>query len=272
MPANTLPDPAELYETFYGPAIFAPLADALLAFADPRPGERVLDLACGTGIVARAAAARVAPDGSVVGVDLNPSMLAVARAAASAAGTTVEWREGDATALELPAGAFDVAVCQQGLQFFSDRLAALRSVRRALAPGGRLALALWQGVEHQPLFAGFAEVEARHLAPLGIPHEALLAPFSLGDSAAIRAILEESGFDSIRLAPHTVEAVFPAAGFARKMETAYAAVVPEFVEDPAAFEEYVEAVERGTSDVVRRFTEGDVVRIGMPAHLVLARC
>src|SRR2546425_12174530 len=110
----------EAYERYMVPSLFRPWAIDLLKLAAPIPGERVLDVACGTGIVARLAAKSVAPMGKVIGLDLNAGMLKVARAA-SAGTENVEWREGNATALRLSDQTFDLVLCQQGLQFFPDR-------------------------------------------------------------------------------------------------------------------------------------------------------
>jgi SAM-dependent methyltransferase len=132
---------AETYERYMVPAIFGPWAEDLLALAMPTPGERVLDVACGTGVVARLVAQRVAPTGTVVGFDLNPGMLAVARTLPLPQGAKIEWREGNVSAMPFPDASFDLTLCQQGLQFFPDRSAALREMRRVLAPRGRLALA-----------------------------------------------------------------------------------------------------------------------------------
>ena len=118
--------PAEIYESFFVPALSAPWAEDLLRRTAPRPGERVLDVACGTGIVARRVAPRVGPTGRVVGVDPNLGMLAVARAAAAAEGVSIEWREGRAEALPVEDAAFDLVCCQVALMFFEDRAAALR--------------------------------------------------------------------------------------------------------------------------------------------------
>jgi SAM-dependent methyltransferase len=103
----------EVYERHMVPAIFASWVSALLDLVAPKPGERVLDVACGTGVVARQAASQVGIGGHVVGLDLNGEMLALARAL----GPAVEWREGNAMALPFATNAFDVVVCQQGLQF-----------------------------------------------------------------------------------------------------------------------------------------------------------
>ena len=128
----------EAYERHLVPAIFAPWATVLLELARLQPGERVLDAACGTGVVARAATSRVGAAGTVTGVDLNPGMLDVARAVSGEAGQAIAWREGDLAALPFADGAFDVVLCQQGLQFFPDCLAALQEMRRVLVPGGQL--------------------------------------------------------------------------------------------------------------------------------------
>ena len=119
---------AEAYERYAVASWSGPLAARLVALAAPREGERVLDVACGTGIVARLA---VGAGGSVAGVDLNEGMLAVAREQAPA----IDWRQGDVEALPVADGAFDLVACQQGLQFFGHRAAALAEMRRALAPG-----------------------------------------------------------------------------------------------------------------------------------------
>jgi ubiquinone/menaquinone biosynthesis C-methylase UbiE len=266
-----LPSPAELYESFYGPAIFQPLAEVLVPAAGPRVGERVLDVACGTGIVARRVAPPLGPSGRVLGVDLNPAMIEVARMHPAPEGAPIAWEVDDATALALPAGSFDLVLCQQGFQFFSDRAAALRGFREALTEGGRLALALWKGIEHHPVFAAFAEVEARYLAPLGVTYDDILAPFSLGDAEEIRALLDAAGFTRIELFEATIDARFPQPEtFARNMETAYAAVIPGFAGDPEAFGAYLDGVERDTRDLVRRHTEGNAVRFPMPTHIAVA--
>ena len=137
---------AELYERYPGRYILAPWAPLLVDAARLATGERVLDVACGTGIVARAAAERVGPAGRIVGVDLNPGMIAVARSLPTPFAATVDWLERSALDLQLADAVFDVVLCQQGLQFFPDKLLALREMRRVLGPGGRLALSVWNGV------------------------------------------------------------------------------------------------------------------------------
>jgi len=145
--------------------MFAPCATQLLDLAAVEPGERVLDVACGTGIVARRAAARVGAGGVVAGSDVNEGMLEVAAATAIDLPVRIEWHRADATALPLPDGAFDVVCCQQGLQFVPDPPLALREARRVLTPGGRLALAVWRSIDHHPVFAAFVRALERHAGP-----------------------------------------------------------------------------------------------------------
>jgi SAM-dependent methyltransferase len=136
---------AELYERVVARHILGPWAPSLVDAARLAAGERVLDLACGTGVVARIAAQRVGPTGRVTGVDLNAGMISVARSLPAPEGARVEWLEGSALAVPLPDAGVDVVVCQQGLQFFPDKALALREMRRVLDRGGRLALSVWSG-------------------------------------------------------------------------------------------------------------------------------
>ena len=131
----------EIYERELVPAVFGPWAPILIELVDPKPGDRVIDIACGTGIVAGLAAAKVGPTGIVAGVDLNPGMLSVARTLRSSDdAASVRWQEASADRLPFPDGSFDIAYCQLGLQFFADRPAALREMRRVLSSTGQLAL------------------------------------------------------------------------------------------------------------------------------------
>jgi ubiquinone/menaquinone biosynthesis C-methylase UbiE len=186
----------ENYERYLVPRIFAPWAEDLVEAAALRAGERVLDIACGTGIVARIAARRLGNRGSVVGLDTSAPMLATARAAATAEGAAVEWREGDALEQPFANGAFEVALCQQGLQFFPDKPRGLREMHRVLRPGGRIVLSVWGPIERSPGFAALAEALTRH-----VDHRAggLLAsgPFSLSDAGALRALIAGANFKDI---------------------------------------------------------------------------
>jgi ubiquinone/menaquinone biosynthesis C-methylase UbiE len=165
----------------------------LVEIAAPGTGQRVLDLACGTGAVARAAAARVGATGHVVGLDLNPAMLAMAQRD----GPPIEWREGNATALPFAEATFDLVCCHQGLQFFPDRTAALRDMRRVLVPGGRLALGVWRRLEHQPFYTALTDALERYVSVQAAA--SLRAAFTLGDALELRALIAHAGFHEIHM-------------------------------------------------------------------------
>jgi ubiquinone/menaquinone biosynthesis C-methylase UbiE len=138
----------ELYQKYLVPAITTKWAEDLVGRAQPRAGETVLDIACGTGVVARLAGRRMA-QGHVTGLDLNKGMLAVARTLPTE-GVPIEWIEGSALALPFPAGKFDLVLCQLGLQFFPDQGRALREMHRVLSPSGRVALSVFSPIERTP--------------------------------------------------------------------------------------------------------------------------
>lgn len=182
------------YERYAVEGFFAAWADDLLTRAELQPGERVLDVACGTGIVSRGAITQVGETGSVTGVDLNAGMLAEAVDHVPA-GRQIHWREGDATALPFDDASFDVILCQQGLQFFPDKSAAAAEMRRVLAPGGRVLVSVWRSLDHNPYSATVAEALGRHLDP---KFEAMMtAPFAFGDAADLEAVFRLAGFDDI---------------------------------------------------------------------------
>ena len=147
---------AELYQRIPARYILGPWAPLLVERAAVAQGERVLDVACGTGVVTRAAAERVASGGRVAGIDLNPGMIAVARSLPPTAGAAIEWHEASALALPFADSGFDVVLCQQGLQFFPDKALALREMRRVLRPGGRLALSVWNNAGPYSTAVGMA--------------------------------------------------------------------------------------------------------------------
>jgi ubiquinone/menaquinone biosynthesis C-methylase UbiE len=180
----------EMYERWLVRPLFRPWAESSLDEIKLSPGDRVLDIACGTGIVARVAKERLGNTGHVVGVDLSPNMLSVARSMAP----NVDWREGDAGALPLRAGErFDIVVCQQGLQFFPDKPAAVTQMRQALATDGRLAVATWRSDTEIPFFLELRRVAERHLGVI------VDQRFSLGDAAALEKLLSNAGVHDIRV-------------------------------------------------------------------------
>ena len=194
---------AEIYEEFFVPALFRQWAPVVADAAGIRAGQRVLDVACGTGVLAREASGRVAPDGSVVGLDRNEGMLATARRIAPA----VEWKAGRAEQLPFPDGSFDAVVSQFGLMFFEDRVQAVREMRRVLKPGGRMALAVWDALANSPGYAAMAALLDRLFGPR-IAGE-LHAPFSLGDAAKLRGLFAEAGLGDATVATQAGTARFP---------------------------------------------------------------
>lgn len=183
----------ENYEAYFVPAIGAPLAADLIAAARLHPGERVLDVACGTGVVTRLAAALVGTGGAVAGLDVDPGMLAVARATSS---DDITWYETSIEAAPLPDNAFDVVLCQMGLQFVADKPKALAEMRRVLARGGRVVLNLPGPTP--TLFAELADALARHIDArcAGFVN----AVFSLHDPDELRGLLTGAGFEVIEIA------------------------------------------------------------------------
>ena len=198
----------EVYEPELVPAVFGPWAPILIELADPKPGDRVIDIACGTGIVARIAAARVRPSGAVAGVDLNPSMLKVARSSnATADAASIQWQEATADKLPFPDGSFDVAYCQLGLQFFADRPAALREMRRVLSTGGRLAVMVWCGIHESPGFEAFAEMLERNVSSAAAA--IMRAPFGLSDANELSRLVAGAGFQDIKVQRRIGAVEFP---------------------------------------------------------------
>jgi len=183
------------YERYQVPSVFEPLARMFLERIVLRPGQRVLDVACGTGIVARHAAAILGPAGSMVGVDLNSRMLDVARERAPTDGAQLEWRQGDAASLPCIDADFDVVLCQQGLQFFPDKAGALVEMRRVLKPRGLVGICVWRVIEHSPCHFAIVEALRRHVT--AEVAQRFQAPFSFGDPDVLNAAMVDAGFRDV---------------------------------------------------------------------------
>ncbi|HEY7414063.1 MAG TPA: class I SAM-dependent methyltransferase [Ktedonobacteraceae bacterium] len=200
---------ADKYEQELIPAIFDPWSHSTIATAEPQKGEYVLDVACGTGVVARNIASYLGPQGKVVGLDSNPEMLATARSLPSPSGATIQWIEGFAQRLPFARATFDITLCQGGLQFISDQHAALQEMYRVLKPGGRIVLMIFREIQYAPAFAILAETIASYAAPLMI--QSIMTPFTLGDADAVQALVEKVGFQQISIHQETREMHFPSA-------------------------------------------------------------
>jgi ubiquinone/menaquinone biosynthesis C-methylase UbiE len=184
------------YQEFLVPAMFAPFAEALVEQAGLGEGSRVLDVACGTGAASRAAARRAGASGSVIGVDLGEPTLEVARAQPADVGAApITWLQADATALPVEDAAFDVAICQQGLQFFPDKPAALAEMHRALKPGGRLAIATWTAIERGPVGV-LAEALERHVGTEAA--SVVGSPFAL-PADELEGLITATGFHGVEV-------------------------------------------------------------------------
>ncbi len=186
---------ARLYEEGIVPSMSKPLTEMMFDHLSLKVGDRVLDVACGTGILTRVAAHRFHNLACLVGVDLNPGMLEIAREHTPTTSISIEWRQADACELPLPDNSFDMVFCQHGLQFIPDKLVALREMKRVLAPSGRLAFTVWG--EPTLYQASLAEALKRHVSEETAT--SCLAPFALRDVATIQKLLDEAGFQVVEM-------------------------------------------------------------------------
>jgi ubiquinone/menaquinone biosynthesis C-methylase UbiE len=197
----------ELYQRYLVPAITSIWAADLIDRAQPKFGESVLDIACGTGVVSRLAAERV-ETGRIVGLDLNSGMLAVARSLPMA-GASIEWLEGSALSLPFPESSFDLVLCQLGLQFFPDRALALREMRRVLVPSGRVALSVYSAIERTPAAHAFVRALDHHLGPEASRIKRAEHIFPTAEQ--VGALMAEADFEQITLNTVTKRITFPSA-------------------------------------------------------------
>lgn len=183
----------EIYAAHLVPAIFEPWAPIVLDIAQLHEGQSVLDVACGTGVIANGAAERVGAAGSVTGLDNNPGMLGVASARA---GRDVRWQEADAQTLPYPDRSFDRLICQLGLQYLPDRPAAVREMHRVLRPSGRVVVLVWRDLSHSPGFAALADALAAHVGPEAA--SVMRAPFVFGDDPGpLTSLLDGADFADV---------------------------------------------------------------------------
>ena len=188
---------AEAYEASLVPALFDEWATHLVEAARVTAGQDVLDVACGTGIVARRVADRIEGAGRVVGLDLNEAMLTVARRVRP----ELEWVQGEAGELPFADTSFDVVLCQSGLMFFPDRAAALREMARVVAPDGTVAVQVWASLAAQPTYGPFVEIAARHAGADAV--ELLGSYWTLGDLELVGALLAAAGLELVETRTRT---------------------------------------------------------------------
>lgn len=189
---------AAFYERFFVPALFGAFARPVCDAAGLLPGASVLDVACGTGVLTRAAAARVGPDGHAQGIDLNPGMLAMARQVAP----EMNFVEGDAAHLPFADGRFDTVVSQFGLMFMPDPVRVLAEIGRVTRPQGRIAVAVWHDLTHFDGYQVLAEIFDDALGSQA--GDGVRAPFKMGQPATLVHLAETAGLQSV--ATQTVQA------------------------------------------------------------------
>ena len=200
-------DASEIYEKYLVPAYFLEWAQLLINSTTLKQGARVLDVACGTGIVARTAARIVGERGKVVGLDLNPGMLAVARKETENNPVDTEWHQASAIEMPLSNGDFDNVFCQAGIMFFPDRPAALSEMYRVLVPGGGLAASVWRALERAPGFAALARAMEKHVGPDAAA--IVRSAFVFDTTDELHKLMHEAGFDNVRIILETRMVRFP---------------------------------------------------------------
>jgi SAM-dependent methyltransferase len=257
-----------VYEDVMVPRLFVPWARLLLDGLELRPGETVLDVACGPGSASRLAAAAVGPGGRVVGCDLSAAMLAIAREKPPVeGGAPIEYHEAPADRLPVPDSGFDAAICQQGLQFFPDRLAALLEMHRALRAGGRVGIAIWTRIEESPLFAAL-EASIREVAGDALADRYRGGPWGMPGADQLEELLVSAGFVDVGVGRHTLPMAFEG-GAAQLAATLAASGVAAGLNalPPAEREALARAVERH----VRPFAVDAGVRADAVSNVAYAR-
>jgi ubiquinone/menaquinone biosynthesis C-methylase UbiE len=251
---------AELYEAQFVPALFAEWAPRLVELAGVAPGQAVLDVACGTGIVARTVADAQRGRGRVVGVDLNTAMLDVARRVRP----DLEWRQGDAAYLPFADGAFNTALCQMALMFFPDPARALAEMARVVGPAGTVGVSVPAALAAQPAYAPFVAMAARHAGPDAVG--LLSTYFASGDLDELRKLVEAAGLriTATRTYRGTVRCPSIDAFVATEVEST---PLRERISD-----EVYARIREDARDLLRPFTTaGGAAEIPLEGHVIAAR-
>ena len=226
----------------------------------------MLDVACGTGAASRAAARRAGANGSVTGVDLGEPTLSIARAQpVDDHAATIKWIQADATALPVDDGAFDVALCQQGLQFMPDKAAAVAEMHRALKADGRLGIATWTDVEHNPFNAVIGALE-RHVGAEAA--QVLKSPFTL-EAQELERVVTDAGFDDVRVFQESQDCTWAASPEEFAARTiASGPLAQAFAAAPEATRA---AVAADTAETLGPHAVEGGIRMPMTSNLALAR-
>ena len=262
---------AEVYERFFVTSIFRYWTPLLLERAAPQPGERVLDVACGTGAVARSIVPLVGPEGKVVGLDINPAMLEVACKQYSDYCEDIDWREGKAESLPFSDQDFDLVTCQQGLQFFKNRPLAAQEMHRVLRQKGRVVIAVWQSLDHNPFYRSFYDALA---SVFNVPMASLAAPYSFGDPGELENLLVEAGFGSVKVEPVCQDVHFREADrFVELTIKAASAVIPAFATlDSRLQVDLVAEVTRRVAGFIKEHTSDGILTFPKYANIATGVC
>lgn len=252
--------PAEIYDELFVPALFEQWAHVVADEAGVWLNQRVLDVACGTGVLAGTCAERVGGGGSVVGLDPNDEMLNVARRKSS----SIEWLNGRAESLPFPDQSFDAVVSQFGFMFFEDRLAALREMMRVLRPSGRLAVAVCDALDHSPGYAVLAELLHRLFGEQVA--QAFRAPFACGDPQPLFSLCAAAGITNAKIMRHDGKVRFASINSLVSTERACVWTLGGLLND-AQFERLLEQAEESLLPFVT--ADGNVVFV-MPALILTA--
>jgi SAM-dependent methyltransferase len=249
-----------MYEELFVPALFEQWGSVVASAAGIGPGQRVLDVACGTGVLAMAALERVGREGAVVGLDRNPDMLGVARRKSE----WVEWREGRAESLPFPDASFDAVASQFGLMFFEDRAGALREMMRVLRPGGRLAVAVCDALERSPGYAALAELLERLFGERIA--NAFRAPFALGDEQRLLSLCGDAGIAGASVRRHDGTVRFASINAMISTERACIFTLGGLLDDG----QFARLLDEAQSALRRFAGDGGKVAFQMPALVITA--
>ena len=257
---------AERYEAVLVPVIFQPWAEEIVRRAAPQDGEHILDLACGTGILTREVMRSGISPGGLTGMDLSADMLAVARVRATQSSLQAEWVEGSASQLPFSDDRFDLTYCQQALQFFPDRLAALRELRRVMRNSGRVVFSVQQDLERNPLLKAQADTLDKYVGREA--GDAVRAICSLPDAGVIQALFEDAGFgdveiESVTLTLHHPEGRAFAAGAMGGMHTGDKLAQASDRERQQSIDDFLTGL--------GEYYDGTAIRFPHASHVITAR-
>ncbi len=248
---------AKVYEEFYLPGLFAEWTPRVIDAAKIQSGQRVVDVACGTGVLAQAVADRVGTTGLTVGVDINEGMLNIAREKAP----EIEWHQAPAEALPLDDDNYDRVVCQFGLMYFDDQRAALREMMRVLRPGGNLAVVVWDKLERSPAYYAEDQLFQRVLGE----EYADESPYSLGDLQVLQQLLASAGISDVKIQTHEGTARFSSID-----DWIYTDVKGWTIDEEIEDEKYERLLREARQELASFVTPEGTVAFSTPAHIVTA--